>query len=165
MGTGITGNIAIYVLAAQSAAVIISAISVISTILWNRILVRRRATLDMLLSEQTDKLFLEMRSEYLQAVNRNDLATFAEPDKWYMPESFFLSSVLNRCDLVAIGISEGIIDERIFKRYWRAAFVRDWVRSKQSVHRRREIRKDPTLFVDFEQLARRWATPEELLLF
>jgi hypothetical protein len=46
------------VLAAQLAAVIVSAIGIIATIIWNRAMIKRRATLDMLLSEQTNEVRL-----------------------------------------------------------------------------------------------------------
>ncbi len=80
---------------------------------------------------------------------------------YYSNESFFLVSTLNRCDLVAIGIQEGIIDEKIYKAYWRASFVRDWIRCKGAVMKRRQVRGDPELFIDFEKLALRWYKKED----
>jgi len=153
------------VLAAQLAAVIVSAIGIIATIIWNRAMIKRRATLDMLLSEQTSELLLKMTSDLRQAQFRNDLISYAEQDKWYMPDACFLPSTLNRYDLMAIGISEGIIDRKLLKKYWRATFVRTWIGCKDSVRRRREIRDDPALYLDFENLALKWATPEERKLF
>jgi hypothetical protein len=153
------------VLAAQLAAVIVSAIGIISTIIWNRAMIKRRATLDMLLAEQTNEVLLKMTSDLRQAQFRNDLIKYAEQEKWYMPDAYFLPSTLNRYDLMAIGISEGIIDKKLLKKYWRASFVRTWIGCKDCIRRRREIRSDFTLYSDFENLALKWATPEERELF
>jgi hypothetical protein len=149
----------------QSAAIVISALCVISAIIWNRIMVRRRATLDMLLSEQTDELLLSMRSKFVDAEKQGNLISFAEQDKWGTPQSSFLFSILNRHDLTAVGVVEGIIDKNILYRYWRASFVRDWVRCKDCIQVRRRIRNDPALYSEFERLARTWATAEELKKF
>jgi hypothetical protein len=153
------------VLAAQLAAVIVSAIGIIATIIWNRTMIRRRATLDMLLAEQTNEVLLKMQSDLRQAHATNDLISYAEQEKWYTPDAFFLPSTLNRYDLMAIGIAEGIVDRRLLKKYWRASFVMTWIGCKDCVRRRREIRGDLTLYSDFENLALKWATPMERKLF
>jgi hypothetical protein len=159
------GDVGVYAIAAQSAAVVVSAISVVSIIVWNRIITRRRATLDMLLSEQTDEFLLRMRSEFIDVERQGNLISFAEKEKWGTSQSSFLFSILNRLDLTAVGVAEGIIDRRILHRYWRASFVRDWIRCKDCVELRRQIRNDPDLYSDFERLARSWATADELKKF
>jgi len=147
----------------QSVAIVMAAIGVIVTIVWNRIIARRRATLDMLLAEQTNKGLLEIRSEYLGAVKAGTLTQYASPDRWLTPESFFLVSTLNRYEITAVGIDTGIIDARLYRQYWRTTVVRDWIRCKESVLKLRKEAKNEALFSDFQSLARRWATAEERL--
>jgi hypothetical protein len=78
------------------------------------------------MAEQTNPLLLDFRSKFLAAARDGKLETFATIERFYFdPETFCPGSIINRHDLVAIGISEGTIDERIYKRYWRGSYVRD----------------------------------------
>jgi hypothetical protein len=52
----------------QSLAIVAAAVGVILTIIWNRIVTRRRATLDMLLKELTNQTLLTLRSELTPAL-------------------------------------------------------------------------------------------------
>ena len=151
-------NIALIV---QSAAVVISVIGLISTIIWNRIVSRRKTTIDLLWAEQTDKTSLEMRAQYLALVKEGRLEELSEREKWFSPESFPLVSRMNRYEIAAIGISEGTIDSRIFKRYWRTALVRDWVRCKAAATKQRNESDNPQLYVEWEKLAKSWANWNE----
>jgi len=159
-----SSNATVYIFIAQSVAVVISAVGIIATIYWNRVLVRRRATIDMLFAEQTDEYLLKKRSEYLEAVSRGDLASFAEPDKWLKPKMYFLNSILNRRELTAIGISEGIIDADLYRRYWGVRIVEDWIDCQDAAERRRAPR-GTGLYEEFEQLAYNWATEEQRKAF
>jgi hypothetical protein len=78
----------------QTAALVLSAVGVVATIVWNRIVARRRATIDMLMAEPTTRALLEIRSDYLEAWKSGSLESCATEEKWYTPESFFLVSTL-----------------------------------------------------------------------
>ena len=161
-----TSGEAIFVsLIVQTITIFGSLLGVILTILWTARIAGRRATLELLLSEQTDPVLLEFRSQFLNAWKNGEIEEYAQQDKYYFSsDSFFLASTINRCDLVAIGIKQGIIDKNIFKAYWRSSYVMDWSRCKEAVMLRRKFRNDPKLFCDFEELARKWALPEEVPL-
>jgi hypothetical protein len=154
-------NSSSYGLIIQSFAVLISALGVVAIIVWNVLVTRRRTTVEMLLAEQTKPELLDLRSKFLAAAKEGKLESLVTLDKIYSPESFCLISTLNRYDLVAIGISEKTIDEKIYKRYWRSSFVQDWIRCKKAVTQWRQTREDPNLFSDVEQLAHKWARPKE----
>jgi hypothetical protein len=146
----------------QTVAIVLSAIGVIASITWSRIVSRRRATIDMILAEQTNKELLQIRSEYLDALRENRLLQYANLETWFTPQAFPLVSILNRYEITAIGIAEGIIDEKIYRRYWRTSLVRDWLGCQPVVVHQREVFGNPKLFCDFEALAKRWATADEL---
>ena len=153
---------ALYFLVAQFVAIALSALGVIVTVIWNRNVARRRATIDMILMDQTNEALLSARSKFLTAVRSNLLEELTERDRWYSPESFFFVSTCNRYEIVAVGIQEGIIDEKIYKRYWRRTVVLDWIRVKPAILLLRRRANHPEAFCDFETLACRWATPDEL---
>jgi hypothetical protein len=141
----------------QSMAILISASSVIATIIWNSRVTRRRTTFEMLLAEQTNPLLLDFRSKMQAAAAKGELEAHANDENFYFsPASFFLVSTMNRCELVAIGIKKGTIDKSIYKRYWGHIYVRDWMRCRESVFIRRQLKSEPSMFEDFEQLALKW---------
>jgi len=155
------GSMAIYFLIAQAIAIALSAIGVIATIVWNRIVARRRATMDALMAEQTNETLLKFRSEFVEASRTGTLHRAIEKDAWYTPQSFYFISTCNRYELVAIGIGEGTIDEGIYKRYWRTTLVTDWIKAKPAIATLRNRLNHNALYCDFEALARKWATLEE----
>ena len=155
---------AMLALGVQTIAVVISAKGVVASISWSRIVARRRTTIDMVLAEQTKDELLVLRSKFLEAAKNNKLLELSQGRNWLSAESFPLVSTLNRYEITAIGIAEGIIDERIYKRYWRTSLVRDWLRCQAAVRSRRsEFGKN--LFSEFESLARKWANQSELAEF
>jgi len=78
-------------------------------------------------------------SEWQTEFNDNQSAIFA---------------VLNRYETFAIGIAEGAIDEALYKRWWRSSLIGDWYAAREAIEKVRETA--PKVFVEFEQLARRW---------
>src|SRR5690349_15291297 len=91
----------------QAVAIVVSAIGIVSAIVWGRIVARRRATTDMLLLEQTNRDMLAIRSGFLKIIRENSILDLASIEKWYTEEAFPLVSVLNRYEVTAIGIFEG----------------------------------------------------------
>lgn len=66
--------------------------------------------------------------------------------------TYFLNSMLNRHEMIAIGIENGIIDEKIFRWLWGDRFVKDWFECRDAAFRRRAIRHEPRLYDQFERL-------------
>jgi hypothetical protein len=145
----------------QSVTIVVSAIGVIATIVWNRIVTRRKTTIEMMLLEQTNPYLLEIRSKYLEIVKSDRFMEMGGREHWLSPHAFPLVSTLNQYEIIAIGINEGTIDAGIYKRYWRTTLVRDWRRCRGMVECNREEFHNPRHFEEFEALAKRWATVEE----
>jgi hypothetical protein len=70
-------------------------------------------------------------------------------------------SILNRYELVAIGINQRTLNGKIFKVFARSTVVKDWIACKPFVTQRRQSTSTPTLYIQFEDLAKKWATKEE----
>ena len=150
-----------YGLCIQAGAIIISAIGVIITLLWSRNVARRRATLDILLSEQTDQGTLTIRTEFAKLRDAGHLAKWANPEETSSEQAEVIRSTLNRYELVAIGIRRGIIDGKSYKRWCRTTLVKDWTACKPFVTQIRQNQKTSTFFCEFETLARKWASKAE----
>jgi len=140
--------------------VVFAAVGVVATIVWNRIVTRRRATIDILLADQTNFELLKVRAEF--ARHNGSFDPLFDRSTWFTPESFFLISICNRYELVAIGIQEGIVDERLYKKTWRTTLVRDWIRLRSGIISRRNQANHPAMFCEFETLAKRWANASEM---
>jgi hypothetical protein len=145
----------------QSITIVVTGICLIAGIIWNRIVTRRRATIDMLLQELTNMDLLKMRGAFLEMTRSEKYVDYCTQETWYSLEALPLVSVLNRYETVAIGVAEGIIDKNIYRRYWRSGLIRDWTRCKRGVLMQRANFNNPKLFIEFEALALRWATAEE----
>ncbi|MEM7741638.1 MAG: DUF4760 domain-containing protein [Pseudomonadota bacterium] len=66
------------------------------------------------------------------------------------------SDVLNYYEAISIGISEGALNERIMKKWWRTSFVRHYIFLKETVDKHRCFHDMPSLFYEFERLALKW---------
>ena len=138
-----------------------SAIGVTATVFWSARIARRRATLDLLLNEQTNETAVSERTRFIDLKKKGDLGPWATTQNENAPELEALRATLNRYELVAIGIKDGIIDGNLYKRYCRTTFVKDWLAVKPFVVQLRATHKVPTFYSDLEALAKAWANKEE----
>jgi Domain of unknown function (DUF4760) len=152
-----TATQAIYFLIVQTLAVVLASIGVVTTIVWGRIVARRRATIDILLSDQTNPDLLRARSK----LSEHGFEPVFDRSAERPLEILWLVAICNRYELMAAGIKEGIIDERLFKNYWRTALVNDWIRLRHAINARRDEANHQTLYCEFEALAKKWATSTE----
>jgi Domain of unknown function (DUF4760) len=154
-------TLAFYGLCVQTGAIIVSAAGVASIITWNVKIARRRATLDILLNEQTHEISITERTAFIALKKKGDLASWAASDKANAPEIETIRAVLNRYELVAIGIKQSTLDEQIYKLWCRSVLVQDWRDMKPFVAQIRTLNHIPTLYCEFEGLARQWANASE----
>jgi hypothetical protein len=146
----------------QTTTIVVSLVSLVSTLLWNRVITRRKTTIDFMLADQ-NKAVLELRAEFLEAVKQRSLEELADKDAWFFNrKSFALVSWMNRYEVIAIGIDERTIDERIFKTFWRSTLVRDWIRCAPAILKQRQQLRNPRIFIEWERLATKWAIASEL---
>jgi hypothetical protein len=154
-------EIPFYGLCIQTGAIVVSAIGVIVSIIWARLIAKRRATLDLLINEQSHETAIKERTAFLTIRKGGDLSRWATADKENSPEAEVLRATINRYELVAIGIRKGIIDEKLYKLWCRTTLVSDWRAVKPFVVQLRSNNKTPTTFCEAESIAKRWANKEE----
>ena len=131
------------------------------TLRMNRAIARRRATLDIVLSEETDATHVDQRTQFVKLRDLGGLAQFAAPAKTTGKEASLIRAVLNRYELVAIGVFSGSLDEKSYKSWCRTTLVKDWKCVKPFVAQLREQSDTPTLYCEMEKLAKKWATKSE----
>jgi len=154
-------QIANYGLWIQTGAIVVSAVGVIITIILQRRIACRRATLDLVLIEQTDIETINKRTCFVTLRDKGHVSKWADPDNTHSDESAILRSVLNKYELVAVGIKQGTIDEKLYKKWCRTTLVKDWIACKAFVMQLRHNADIPTYYCEIEELAKRWATSDE----
>ena len=104
---------------------------------------------------------METRKAFVALRSKGHLAQWAAPEKAHSDEEATINNVLNRYELVAIGIQQGTINEKIWKRWLRTGTVQDWIAAKPYIAQIRQ-NKFAALYCEYEKLARRWATKDEM---
>lgn len=140
----------------QSGAIFLSFVGVIITASVTRGVARRRATLDLLMSEQSTELLVKLRQDYLALKKAGHLVQYAAPDQQASDQTLILRSILNRYELTAVGINEKTLNQRVYRRYIRTSLVEDWIACKPYVVQRRQTTNNPKLYCEIEKLAKRW---------
>ena len=153
--------IAVYGLLIQSGAVLVSGIGVVVTLIWSKHIACLRATLDIVLTEQTDQGTIKNRTAFVALRDAGHLAKWADPQNTHGEEAATIRAVLNRYELVAIGIKKGALHEQSYRDWCRTTLVKDWTACKPLVIQRRQNDRTSTYFCEFEGLARKWAIGEE----
>ena len=156
-----TEQIQNYGLWTQSGAIVISAIGVIFTITANQRIARRRATIDLVMLEQTHKELLDARREFIKLRDAGHLVAWADPTKSSASEVSTMRAALNRYEMIAIGIREKTFNGRIYKRWLRTTVVKDWIACKPFVMQLRQNTQTPGLYCEYEWLAKKWARGDE----
>lgn len=145
----------------QSGAIFLTFCGVVISARVTRGVAKRRATLDLIMGEESNELILITRQKYLELREKGHMVQWADPAKASTDEAKIMRSILNRYELIAIGIHEGTLNRRLYKQFARTAVVRDWVACKPFVIQRRQSTSAPKLYIEFEKLAKKWANRAE----
>lgn len=146
----------------QVGAIVLSLIVAAIAVWVNIVLARRRATLDLLLMETSNTHWLDVRNKFIELKKDPPLSQWAHPNKRLSAQFGVIRAYLNRYEIISIGIQEGTISTRIYRRWWRSALVEDWIKVKDLVAQIRKEAGHQKVFIEFEKLAKQWANPSEL---
>lgn len=120
---------------------------------------KNMATLNLIIHQRGD----DQLNEAIAKMNRllDEKTEFADLshffDDPYSEECRAILKVLNFREFVAVGINQGIIDEKTYKQAFYTIVVNDWHNLENTIKAIRKCKKGkPTLFQDFEKLAKRW---------
>ncbi|HAV5621350.1 TPA: DUF4760 domain-containing protein [Acinetobacter baumannii] len=149
------GNIAFWI---QTLVFFISALFAIYTLRRNEAQAKKRATVDLVLSETQDMYFRDIKEKFgkykKQGMNFTKLACEELADN--PEENDVIMTILNHYEFIASGIFEKALDEEIYKRMKKGILVRDWKTLEPYVMelRRKENRK--AIYAETQRLAEKW---------
>jgi|ERR1039458_209412 hypothetical protein len=117
---------------------------------------RRRATIDLVLHQKADPKLQEAKRHVLtmHANHVQNFARYLEDRNTEDCKNILL--LLNNYEFISAGIRESALDEEIYKRVQYSVLVKDWDALGGFVMEFRRIEERPTLFQEFEYLAKRW---------
>jgi hypothetical protein len=142
----------------QLGAIVVSALGVMGIIFWNMRIARRRATLDLLINEQTHETTIKEQTAFVGIKKGGNLLQWVTAAKIGEPQLETIRTSLNRYELIAIGIRGRALDAKLYKRWFCTGLVEDWIEFKALIMHLRTDNKNPRLYCEFEWLAKKWAS-------
>ena len=125
-------------------------------VVTQRVIARRKATIDYLLRSDTDKDLIDARDVFIRLTkDAGGLARWAEPDCFDTPEAKAIRLTLNENERMAIGLQFGILDIEFIKRHSKGSVISDWQLAQSFVAQIRLRTGRTLLYHEFEDLAMR----------
>ena len=124
-------------------------------VITQRVIARRRATLDFLSNSEADGDLIDARQKFIELAKApGGLAPWADPDKEKSDETQHIRTVLNEYELIAIGIQHGIVDFAIYKKWHASGVLKYWEYAHPFIAQLRSRTQNKTLFHEFEQMVK-----------
>lgn len=122
-----------------------------------------RAALDDIISANTKGDWMIVRDSFITLRNSGAYDNFGSKLNAYTQQDIdIIRKVLNRYELIAIGIDSGAFDEATYKRYIRSSLIHDFLSLKQFIQNIRYSTGNDAVYIEFEELARKWSKMGEL---
>jgi hypothetical protein len=113
--------------------------------------------MDLILHQESDRDLIEARGKF-NVLKAGDvkLKTFAKPESRNSDEAQTIRKILNLHELTAVAIEEGVIDERVYRRWFNTTFIKDYEATEAYIVDARKTYDNPKAFCEFERAAQRW---------
>ncbi len=131
-----------------------SALAAILSITRNTSINRKRATVDLILSQLSSEKLKGARSIVSNIIHEDDLAKYASKEYAGSSEMKAILDLLNNYEFIATGIHEGAFDKKLYKRMRYSMVKQDWEAFSVLIVNIRKTRKAKTIFQEFEKLAK-----------
>jgi Domain of unknown function (DUF4760) len=132
---------------------VVAAVIAVWGVVTQRIVARRRATLDYLVRVGTDNDLIMARDKFAELTKiEGGLTKWAEPQYLGNPEVSAIRLVLNENERLAIAIQFGILDIEFVKRHMQSVLVQDWALAAPFIMAIRHQRQNDAIFHEFEDL-------------
>jgi len=113
--------------------------------------------MDLILHHESDRDLINARIKFNELkAGDTKLATFGKPDHKNSEGAQTIRKVLNLHELTAVAIEEGVIDERVFRRWFNSTFVKDFEATEAYIVEARKTYDNSRAFCEFERMAKRW---------
>lgn len=124
---------------------------------------RKRATLDLLSRKEWDNDFVDAKRRFNRLRDSGeDIGVFATAARKQLEDANFdmIRNILNDYELIAVGIAGEILDEDLYKLWFRSALVKDYEKSRGFIVNIRKLENVPEYYSEFEVLAKRWGAKD-----
>jgi len=132
----------------------LAALIAIWAVITQRIIARRRATLNHIIRQESDSELIKSRQLFITTAKSNGgLVPWSEEDKEKSNQAQAIRLFLNEFELISISIQKGIIDYEMYKRWNKSGTLGVWASAAPFIYRLRERLDNDAIFHEFEQLA------------
>ncbi len=140
-----------------NAAIILSAIAAFLLIVTSIKSARKSSTLQTIIRNESDKDLIRAREIFIKIQEGNHKPEYyGAKEQRNTREAQAIRTVLNIHELIAVAINEGVIDERVYRRWYNRGFISDYNEMVGYIKAVRAWRQNPTIYKEFETLALRW---------
>lgn len=124
----------------------------------------KRATLDFLTSSEANSNLTSARRIFGQSSSKGvahlkqllDVVSEGSASGHSWDEYTSINMYLNHCELVAVSIASGALDEKMYRKANQSLYVQAWVRSREYIEYARNQKGQQSMFEHFEDLAKKW---------
>ncbi len=122
---------------------------VISSIIKRRDEARERAF--NLISQATSDEMRFIRDAFIRLVKSRKLHSEEALNELSQDDENILREFMNNQEIISIHLNTSRVDERIFFKYWKSAFLRDWEHAENYIQFLRSQLGNPKLYVEWEK--------------
>lgn len=130
------------------------------TLEHNHTMVRKRATIDIILQENQDDELVAAKRIVASLPPEASFIKYLEPslcdNEKAQAEKESIRILLNRLEFIALGIHQGAFEEEIYKRLQYSDAMDTWNKAKPMIMELRRQRDRNTYYQELERLAIRW---------
>lgn len=130
------------------------------TLNHNHEMIRKRATIDILIQENQDDELVQAKKIVTKLPENASFLKCLEPSsrgkKKTEAEKESIRILLNRYEFIALGIRNGAFEEEIYKRLKYSDIMDTWKKAKPMIMELRRLKGRDTYYQELEWLADRW---------
>jgi hypothetical protein len=133
----------------------------------NVLVARRRAAIDFFLKTEMDKTMIELYDAFKASAPKlkspqTSMADFTGPPENRTDQYKQVRAFLNICELIAVGVREKVLSDRVSYYYWGDVLPRTFRDAKHLIDHIRSDDSDGSeyTYVDLEKLSKKWRARE-----
>jgi hypothetical protein len=155
-GSELWSTIAKHSLEFSALIVLIAAIVAYRAVRLQQEMARGRAALDFFLKTETDDKVIRLYDEFKRIAPGLREAAF--DDFIFTKECQQVRAFLNVCELIAVGVNEGVLSDRVAFAYWGDVLPESYLAAEPFIRfvRRRPQIGSPQTYAELEILSRKW---------
>jgi hypothetical protein len=114
----------------------------------------------MLIRKEWDQDYIAAKHAFNTLRAESDLVGLASKEKKNTEDGKNVRNTLNDYELIAVGIRHGILDEEIYKSWFKSSLIKDYISADSYISEVRRQESNPDIFCEFEALALRWGAKD-----